>query len=443
MGWSNCVNRIFGDPNIYRTLLDNSSDPIVAFDPDGSYLYANQAFADGVGGDLASLAGKSLCDVLSEEETAKPITQLKWVLDHKKSKTFEIRISRTDTDRYYLTTLKPIFDDKGRGEFILANSKDITERKQAERVLKLSEEKYRALVETTSTGYLILDSEGTVIDANSEYVRLTGYGDLQEILGKSVLEWTAEYEIERNGKAVAQCARDGFIRNLVIDYVDKNGQITPIEINATVIVEGDFVQIISLCRDITERKRLESEVRYLAYFDSLTQLPNRRMLSDRLSQTIAISKRSGRHAAVLVLDLDNFKSLNDEHGHFVGDLLLTETARRLIACVREVDTVARFGGDEFVVLINGLDEDKAESERRTMSIAEKIRLALEAPYVLAFKKDNQGTNTIEHRCSASIGAALFLAHDVDPSDILKWADSAMYQAKESGRNAIRIHSAIS
>jgi diguanylate cyclase (GGDEF)-like protein len=192
-------------------------------------------------------------------------------------------------------------------------------------------------------------------------------------------------------------------------------------------------------RDITERKRMEVEVQHLASFDALTQLPNRRLLNDRLGQTIASSKRSGRHAAVLVLDLDHFKPLNDEHGHLVGDLLLAEVARRLMASVREVDTVARFGGDEFVVLLSDLDEDRAESRGRVQSIAEKIRLTLEVPYLLSFNKEDHTQRTVEHHCSASIGVALFLNHEAGQSELLRWADAAMYEAKKSGRNAIRFY----
>jgi diguanylate cyclase (GGDEF)-like protein len=113
----------------------------------------------------------------------------------------------------------------------------------------------------------------------------------------------------------------------------------------------------------------------------------------------------------MVLDLDNFKPLNDQHGHLVGDLLLVEVARRLLACVREVDTVARFGGDEFVVMLNDLDEDQAESRRRVQAVAEKIRLALEVPYLLSFKNGSLPPITIEHYCSANIGVALFLNHE--------------------------------
>jgi diguanylate cyclase (GGDEF)-like protein len=143
----------------------------------------------------------------------------------------------------------------------------------------------------------------------------------------------------------------------------------------------------------------------------------------------------------MVLDLDNFKPLNDQHGHVVGDLLLVEVARRLIACVREVDTVARFGGDEFVVVLGDLDEDQIESQKQALLIAEKIRLALAAPYRLSITKENSRPATVEHHCSASIGVVIFVNHEAPLEDIMKWADAAMYQAKEAGRNAIQFYGA--
>ena len=193
--------------------------------------------------------------------------------------------------------------------------------------------------------------------------------------------------------------------------------------------------------DISERKQMEERVRQLAFHDTLTGLPNRRLLSDRLRQAMVASKRSACHGALLFLDLDNFKPLNDAHGHSVGDLLLIEAAQRMRRCVREMDTVARFGGDEFVVLISVLDISQAESGRQALNVAEKIRKALSAPYCLTVVQTAQTSVTIEHQCTTSIGIQLFGHQEVSQDDILKWADAAMYQAKNAGRNQIRFHDA--
>ncbi len=316
---------------------------------------------------------------------------------------------------------------------------DITERKRSDEILKASEEKYRGLVETTNTGYLIIDGEGRVVDANLEYVRLTGYNKLEDIIGRSVLEWTAKYEMEKNALAVAQCVRDGYIKNLLIDYTDVNERITPIEINATVVGSGPSLRIISLCRDITERKQLEDQVRKMAFYDTLTNLPNRRMLDDRLAQAMAASRRSGCYGAVMFLDLDNFKPLNDNHGHVVGDLLLIEAANRLKGCIRAMDTVARFGGDEFVVMLCELDTDKIVATAQARVIAEKILSTLSAPYLLTVLGGAQASKIIEHHCTASIGLTVFVNHEGTREEILTQADKAMYQAKDAGRNLIRFY----
>ncbi|MBI4808798.1 MAG: diguanylate cyclase [Nitrosomonadales bacterium] len=201
--------------------------------------------------------------------------------------------------------------------------------------------------------------------------------------------------------------------------------------------EHEDLILLGVSRDIRERKKAEEQIRNLAFYDTLTQLPNRRLLLDRFTLVISACKRSNRYAALMFLDLDNFKPLNDDHGHDVGDLLLIEVARRITGCIREVDTVARFGGDEFVVILSELDADKAKSLKQTRMVAEKIRQTIGETYRLTVMQEGSHVPCIvEHRCTASIGVVLFNNHGVTQEDLLKLADAAMYQAKSAGRNQV-------
>jgi diguanylate cyclase (GGDEF)-like protein len=192
--------------------------------------------------------------------------------------------------------------------------------------------------------------------------------------------------------------------------------------------DGEFRGYRGTGQDVTARKIAEDEIERLAFYDPLTQLPNRRLLLDRLQHALASSARSGRNGALLFIDLDNFKTLNDTLGHDKGDLLLQQVAQRLATCVREGDTVARLGGDEFVVMLEGLSEHSEEAATQAEIVGEKIVATLNQPYLLA---------GYEHRSTPSIGVTLFGGHQNAIDELLKQADLAMYQSKAAGRNTLR------
>ncbi|MDP2826715.1 MAG: diguanylate cyclase [Sulfuritalea sp.] len=320
--------------------------------------------------------------------------------------------------------------------------RDITERKSTEEKLLRQNNMLSAIVENFPGGISLVDADLRVTAHNDNFKRLMDFPDSlfakPDLHFEDIIRFNAgrgEYgpgDPEQQVAAIVARARN--FQPHKIERVRPNG--TALEIRGMPLPDGGFVTIYI---DITERKQMEDQVRQLAFYDDLTKLPNRRLLNDRLSQTMAVSKRSGCYGALMFLDLDNFKPLNDTHGHVVGDLLLIEAADRLKCCVREMDTVARFGGDEFVVMLSDLNADKAESTSHAEIVAEKIRIRLSEPYLLTIRQEGKEDTTVEHHCTVSIGVTLFIDHEASQDDILKWADVAMYQAKEAGRNSIRFY----
>lgn len=202
-------------------------------------------------------------------------------------------------------------------------------------------------------------------------------------------------------------------------------------------INGHLHGTVGICHDITELKQAEEKIRELAFYDPLTQLPNRRLLLDRLKMMIARCQRSRRYSALLFIDLDHFKDINDTQGHSLGDELLKAVASRIQGKLRKIDTAARLGGDEFVVIIGEISSDKVVTARVAEEIAEKLRSELSKPYKLNNPIERIIREPIQHYCSASIGISLFPEGSEEENEVLRQADMAMYQSKASGRNTIR------
>ncbi|MDP2762080.1 MAG: diguanylate cyclase [Sideroxyarcus sp.] len=314
----------------------------------------------------------------------------------------------------------------------MALATHFTERKKAELALR----QYKVVIDTVNDGFWITDAMGNMLVANAAYAKMSGYS-VDELVNMHVSQLEAiEQSMEEMRVHIEKVIARGHER-FETSHRHKDGHEIDVEVSATFMPE--LQQFFVFIHDITKRKRAEQEVHTLAFYDALTGLPNRRLLNDRVKTAIAAGKRSGRYGAVMFLDLDNFKPLNDAYGHDVGDLLLVEAAQRLTRCVRGADTVARFGGDEFVVVLGELDSDRAKSSEQADIVAEKIRTALGEPYVLKCEQEGQAPAMVEHRCTSSIGVTLFVNHAAHPEEILKHADMAMYQAKEAGRNRIHFH----
>ena len=253
----------------------------------------------------------------------------------------------------------------------------------------------------------------------------------------------APLDRERVLKAFARCIQEGVPFDLECRFTTTRQRPLWIRTQGQAEVrDGKVVKVVGYIADITERKKMEEEIRNMAYFDPLTALPNRRMLIDRLQHAMAGGARSGHYGALIYLDLDNFKPLNDTHGHAAGDLLLIEVAQRLLGCVRQTDTVARTGGDEFVVVLNDLSADADTAAAECQRISTKILAALSAPYVLSLAHGESPAQVVEHRCSASVGATLFKGEALYWQDLMKKADAAMYQAKAAGRNRVQFDASL-
>ncbi len=273
--------------------------------------------------------------------------------------------------------------------------------------------------------------------------RLRGF-TAQEMIGRHVFEMftdegiaLVQQKMQARAMAESRGTQTSFSR-FEVQHRCKNGDLLWGEVLAKPHrnAEGAIIGYHGITREITERKLLQDQVHDLAFYDPLTQLANRRLLLEHLSQKLLSLQRQRGHGALLFLDLDNFKTLNDAHGHAAGDLLLIEVAQRLKACVRNIDTVARFGGDEFVVLLGSLSSERSQAQRQAGTIAEKIRTSLAQPYHVAINAADQPQARVQHHGSASIGVLVFDQHDQAPHALIDRADTAMYQAKQSGRNRV-------
>ena len=313
--------------------------------------------------------------------------------------------------------------------------------KRTQAALRSSEETFRTLFETAPHGVAYHDPDGRIVSANPAALRILGL-TMDQMLGRTSTDprWKAVNEdgsdMPGDQHPAMRAIKAGQpVRDVTMGVsVPGRGDVWILVSAMPLFKEGKLTQVYAIFEDVTERHRMQRQLRQLAYVDPLTQLPNRRLLLDRLSQVMA--QRSATFGALMFLDLDNFKPLNDQRGHDAGDLLLMEVSRRLQTCVRESDTVSRFGGDEFVVMLPDLSTDASESAIRAQAIAEKIRAKLAEPYTLEVAQGGRGVCMVEHHCTASIGLTLFI-HNEDTIDaVLQRADAAMYQAKEAGRNNV-------
>jgi diguanylate cyclase (GGDEF)-like protein/PAS domain S-box-containing protein len=431
---------------LIRALYQAIPDLVWFKDTKGVYLSCNSRFEQFFGASEKVIVGKSDYDFVDKDladtfrtndtvamEKGTPSRNEEWV-------TFA-----SDGHREFLETTKtPVFNSKGQVIGVLFIGRDISERKSNELALIESEARWKFAIEGAGDGLWDWNIQTGKAFYSPRYKTMLGFAN-QEI-GDTADEWSKRIHPDDAPGVFAalQPYMEGKLGSVTVEYrmLRKDGSWIWTMGRGMVVerdAQGKPLRMIGTNSDITQRKQVEALVSQLAYHDSLTQLPNRRLLFDRMSQAMSASKRSGDYGALMMLDLDNFKPLNDAYGHFAGDLLLNDVAVRLIECVRGTDTVARVGGDEFVVMLSKLDADKVVATRLAGEVAEKIRASLAKPYRLNLNEESQGGATVEHCCSASIGVVLFLGAEASQAEVMKCADSAMYRAKDGGRNMVRFY----
>ena len=297
----------------------------------------------------------------------------------------------------------------------------------AESAAPAKEDRYRTTFETSPDGVLIARAEdGKIVEANPALLNTLQFSR-EEVLGHTSLEldiWADESDTYRMAEALHENAS---CRDLEVRLRRRNGEVFWGQLSASYADFDGESCVISYIRDVSAAKADEEKIRNLAFYDTLTGLPNRRLLWERLRQALISSIRSGSKHALLFVDLDGFKSLNDTLGHHIGDLLLQETARRIAGCVREVDTVARLGGDEFVVILEDLSQIAEIAAAQARTVGGKILAAIDQPFLLEGR---------ECHTTSSMGITVFGNQSESTNEVLQQADIAMYQAKAAGRNAM-------
>lgn len=317
-------------------------------------------------------------------------------------------------------------------------------RKQAERELRdnqqkllKSEAQYQDLIRNVRIAIVVHTPDTRIVFSNPRASELLGLSE-DQMRGKVAIDPAWHFVDEQDQRMplkmypvnqVIAAMKPIAALVLGVRFPD-TARVTWLLVNAfpEVDSDGSLKHIVVNFDDITERKRAEAKIRHLAYFDALTRLPNRRLLMDRFQSALTVSSRSNRYGAILFIDMDRFKTVNDVLGHDFGDLLLIEVANRIRSCVREGDTVARWGGDEFVVLLIEIDEQMELASQITAEIAATLHTSLNQPYLL---------KSLEQHNSSSIGVALYRGDIYTPDVILRQADIAMYKAKNAGRNTVR------
>ncbi|MDP1649207.1 MAG: EAL domain-containing protein [Rubrivivax sp.] len=404
-----------------------TTNAVMITDERQKILWVNEAFTRMTGYRLHEALGQRPHRLLRSERTdGATAARIHAAVDTAQGVRVQVLSRRKDgSDLWLDLDIQPLRDDSGALAGFVDVASDITERRRDQVELRIA-----AIAFDSLEAIAITDANQVILKVNSAFERITGYSAAQAVGQVTGHLLKSGRQDEDFYAALWQALQQDKHWQGEIWNRRKNGEVYPEWLSITAVTdhEGQVANYVAVFTDITQKKLADETIHNLAFYDPLTELPNRRLLRERLDQAMAAGARHSRHGAVLFIDLDQFKDLNDTQGHEVGDLLLIAVAKRLRASVRVSDTVARLGGDEFVVILADLTTQPEAAALQAETIAEKIRVAVNQPFVL---------DGYQYHGTPSIGIGLFLGYETTLDELLKRADTAMYEAKSSGRNAIR------
>ena len=411
----------------FRTLIkDIPGVSVQAYAPDGTTRYWNKASERLYGFTAEEAIGRNLRDLIIPSAMREGVRQ---AMEHmfatrEAIPAGELVLQHKDGSPVPVFSSHAFVQAPGRPPEMFCVDIDLSARYRAEAELSIAATAFDA-----QEGVLVTDPEQRILRVNKAFTQSLGYSDA-EALGKTLALLKSERDTDVYFSSIQRALRRTGKWAGEIWSRRKNGDVFPqwVNINAVYDAAGEVSYFVATLSDITLRKAAEDQIRQLAFFDPLTELPNRRLLMDRLQRALTSSERSKRKGALLFIDLDNFKTLNDTRGHDQGDQLLRQAAKRLSGCIRDCDTVARLGGDEFLVVLENLDGNLAAAAADVRAVGEKIVATLNQPYHLG---------DFDFNSTASVGVALYSGLSLSMDELLKQADLAMYQAKAAGRNGLR------
>jgi diguanylate cyclase (GGDEF)-like protein/PAS domain S-box-containing protein len=409
-----------GQENLLRTLADNVPAMIAYFEPRNMHcVFANKRYAEANGWTVDSIIGRTTREIIGEEAWRLIEPQVERVLKGEKVEYIRPLILPGGEQRIIEVNLIPHFDAQAQllGAFVLIT--DITRHQLAERTIRDSEERMRKFAAATNEG-VFFHKDGILTDVNGALLAILGY-TREEMIGHSVFEFVAPESRQTAADYLREAREDPYES----EVLHQDGHKIAVElVGKTVFLKGEAHRLGAL-RDITARKHAEARIQYMAHHDMLTGLPNRAYLTERLTTILALARRHGTLVAIMFIDLDNFKTVNDSLGHHVGDAMLKEVAARIKEVLREADLVSRLGGDEFLVILADFaaPEDAAK-------VADKLLQTISAPI---------GLHGQQLLANASIGISVFPRDGDNADDLIRRADAAMYSAKDHGRGHSRFY----